>query len=147
MRLAILSLLHKKNDPGLLKNWRPISLLNVDCKIGAKALALRLRVVLAAPLNEDQTCSIPGRSIAENLMLLRDTFDYLKMKQIPLAIIKIDQEKTFDRVNWTFLLRVLAKMNFGPRFIHCIRTLYRNVYFQVSNNGFLSRPVALLRGV
>ena len=30
---GILSRLHKKNERELLKNWRPISLLCVDCKI------------------------------------------------------------------------------------------------------------------
>ena len=147
MRLAILSLLHKKNDPCNLKNWRPISLLNVDYKIGTKALASRLRGVLPFLLNEDQTCSVPGRSIAENLMLFRDIFDHCNIKNIPLAIIKIDQEKAFDRVNWSFLLKVLARMNFGPQFINFIRTLYTKVSFKVSNNGFLSRPANLSRGV
>ena len=46
MRLAIISLLYKKGDIELLKNWRPISLLNVDYKIGSKALANRLQLIL-----------------------------------------------------------------------------------------------------
>ena len=61
------------------------------------------------------------------------------MKRIPLVILKIDQEKAFDRVNWAFLLKVLTKMNFSP---HCIQ-----IGFKVSDNGFLSRPVALSTGV
>ena len=40
------SLLFKKGDPENLENWRPISLLNTDYKILAKALALRLQIVL-----------------------------------------------------------------------------------------------------
>ena len=93
MRVAILRLIHKKNYPHLLKKWRPISLLNVDYKIGAKALAIRLKSSLLLLLNEDQTFSVPGRSIFENLMLFRDVFDYCEMKDIPLAVVKIDQEK------------------------------------------------------
>ena len=136
MRLAILSLLHKKNDPCLLKNWRPISLLNVDYKIGTKALATRLGAVLPFLLNEDQTCSVPGRSIAENLMLFRDLFDFCTIKNTSLAIIKIDQEKAFDRVNWSFHLKILAKMNFGPQFIRTISTLYTNVFFRSQTTDF-----------
>ena len=47
----------------LLKNWRPISLLNVDYKICSKSIAYRLAKVLSSMINEDQTCSVPGRTI------------------------------------------------------------------------------------
>ena len=147
MRLAIASLIYKKNDVELIKNWRPISLLNVDCKIGSKVFATRLRRILPHILSSDQTCSVPGRSIFENLMLIRDTFDYCEMKNLPLALVKIDQEKAFDRVNWLFLEKVLEKMNFGPRFIHCIKTMYTEVSCKISNNGHLSRSITLQRGV
>ena len=93
MLLAIISLLYKKGDIELLKNWRPISLLNVDNKIGSKVLANRLQLILPSVLNNDQTCSVPGRSIFENLMLARDSIDYCQEKKLPLALIKIDQEK------------------------------------------------------
>jgi hypothetical protein len=43
-RPAVITLLDKGKDRRLLKNWRPISLLNVDHKIGTKALAERLQI-------------------------------------------------------------------------------------------------------
>ena len=62
---GILSLLFKKDDPLSLKNWRPISLLNLDYKIATKALSNRIRKVLQNILSEDQTCGVPGRSIVK----------------------------------------------------------------------------------
>ena len=147
MRLAIISLLYKKNDRQDLKNWRPISLLNVDYKIGTKALTMRLKKVLHLVLSNDQTCSVPNRSIFENLFLFRDVFAYTSMRNIPLALVKIDQEKAFDRVNWNFLDRVLLRMNFGPSFRSLIRTLYNGVSSKILNNGHFSKPVLLRRGV
>ena len=46
-----------------LSFWRPISLLNVDYKISAKAKANRLKCVMGSIIHSDQTCSIPGRSM------------------------------------------------------------------------------------
>ena len=49
-------LIPKRNkDKRLLKNWRPISLLNVDYKIMAKALATRLQKVISRVINSDQS--------------------------------------------------------------------------------------------
>ena len=40
---TIITLLEKKDkDKRKISNWRPISLINVDAKIGSKAIALRL---------------------------------------------------------------------------------------------------------
>ena len=53
----------KRGDMKCLKNWRPISLLNVDYKIFSKVITSRLSKVLSFIIHPDQTCSIPGHSI------------------------------------------------------------------------------------
>ena len=118
-RRGLLSLIFKKGEKKDLKNWRPISLLCVDYKIGMKAVAARLQKVLSSVLHEDQTCGVPERSIVSNL----DLIEYCSAKNLPLATISLDQEKAFDRVNWNFLERVLQKMNFGPEFRQWIRVI------------------------
>ena len=145
MRLAIISLIFKKGDRLLLKNWRPISLLNVNYKIGAKVLATRLKSVLPSLLNPDQTCNVPGRTIVDSLCLIRDSITYVNQKQIPLALIKIDQEKAFDCVNLAFLDSIFIKMNIGPTFRKFITSLYTEVMSCVLNNGHKSRAFFLER--
>ena len=45
-RRGIIKLIPKKDsDPSLIKNWRPITLLNSDYKIAAKAIANRIKKV------------------------------------------------------------------------------------------------------
>ena len=43
-RQAVITLIEKKErDKRLIKNWRPISLMNVDAKIASKAIATRMK--------------------------------------------------------------------------------------------------------
>ena len=81
MKSSVTRLVHKKDDRRNLKNWRPISLLNVDYKICSKTLPLRLKRVLGSVVNPDQTCSVPGRSISSNLALLRDTLHFIEKRR------------------------------------------------------------------
>ena len=121
MKTSVTRLVFKKGDKKNLKNWRPISLLNVDYKICSKALSIRLSKVLDMIVNPDQSCSVPGRSIASNLILLRDTLDYIEKTNEPAILVSLDQEKAFDRVNHTFLMNLLKHYGFGPSFQNWIR--------------------------
>ncbi|CAM2120224.1 unnamed protein product [Caretta caretta] len=69
-RRAVLALLLKKGDLHDLRNWRPVSLLSTDYKIVAKAISLRLGSVMADVIHPDQTYTVPGRSIFDNLFLV-----------------------------------------------------------------------------
>jgi exonuclease III len=71
-RRGLIIVLYKKDDRLETKNWRPISLLNVDYKIARRAISGRLLQVMSTIVGTDQTCSEPGRSISENLFLVRD---------------------------------------------------------------------------
>ena len=71
MKASMTRLIFKKRgDIKDLKNWRPISLLNVDYKICSKVITLRLSRVLHVVVDPDQTCSVPGRSISSNIFQL-----------------------------------------------------------------------------
>ena len=63
--LAIIKLLYKKGDRHNMKNWRPISLLNVDYKILSKTLAERIKCVLPEIIRTDQRGCIQGCFIGE----------------------------------------------------------------------------------
>ena len=103
-RRGVITLLFKKGDRTLLKNWRPmaISLLTTDYKVLTKALANRLQQVLPTMIHSDQTASIKGRTINENTGLLHDVLAYANETNTPLAFISVDQLKALDRVSCFF---------------------------------------------
>ena len=98
-RRGVISLSFKKGDHLDPKNWRPISLLNVDYKLAACLIAGRLLKVIHLVVNKDQTCRVPGQFIGENVALLRDVVYYSTSFDVPVAILSLDQEKAFDRVD------------------------------------------------
>ena len=55
-------------------NWRPLTLLGVDLKILAKAIFLRQQEVIERLVRVEQTCVAPGRSMSENLAIIRDLY-------------------------------------------------------------------------
>ena len=68
---------YKKDDRRLVKNWRPISLLNTDYKLASKVITERLKRVMQSIVHKDQTCGLVGRSIFSNLQLIRDMLDMI----------------------------------------------------------------------
>lgn len=146
-RLAVITLLYKKGEKADIKNWRPISLLNVDFKILSKCLANRLKKCMDTIVHQDQTCGIKGRTIFENIIFTQDAVFYANKHQKPLAVISVDQAKAFDRLNRTFLFRILKKFGFGDSFIHWIQTIYTDTHSQICTNGHVSEPFLLERGV
>ena len=121
-----------------MRNWRPISLLNVDYKIATRAICGRLLTVLSTIIGPDQTCGVGGRTISKNLFLIRDLLDHVERENLPLALLSLDQEKAFDRVDWGFLCRILHKFNFGPDFLRWVQLFYTNIESAVVINGWTS---------
>ena len=146
-RRGLITLVFKKGDRLNMANWRPITLLNVDYKIAARSIAGRLLKVIDRVVSPDQTCGVPGRYIGENVRLLQDAVAYANEQDLPLAILSLDQEKAFDRVEWSFLYNTLNRMGFGPSFVSWIRTFYTGPQSSVNVNGHLSNFFSLSRGV
>ena len=147
-RRGVISLIPKKNkDNLLLKNWRPISLLNTDYKIATKCIATRLEKVLPTLINSDQTGYVKNRFIGENIRLISDVIDAYEKRNLPGMLLFIDFEKAFDSLEWKYLFETIDAMNFGPMFQNWIHVFYSNISSCVVNNGFASNFFSLHRGV
>ena len=129
-----------------MKNWRPISLLNVVYKLASTVIANRIKIVLDSLIHEDQKGFIAGRFIGENIKLIYDILFETKQQQIPGLILSIDFEKAFDTVSWKFIDKVLTYFNFGPSIKSWIN-MFRNVSEScIIQNGFMSDFFKLKRG-
>ena len=91
---AIITLIEKKGKgKRLIKNWRPMSLINVDAKIISKVLAKRLEKVLPNLIHPNQNAFVKGRSIFDAIRTIDDIVDYTKRNSWSGILISIDFEK------------------------------------------------------
>ena len=146
-RQAIIKRIEKKErDKRLIKNWRPISLLNLDTKLLSKALANRMKDVLPSLVNENQIAYVKGRFISEGGRLILDIIESTDIFQKSGYLFTVDIEKAFDSVNRVFLIAVLEHFGFGQSFIKWIKIMLKNQESCVINGGKISKYFKLERG-
>ena len=129
-----------------MKNWRPISLLNIDFKIASAAIANRLKPILFSIISDTQKGFIKNRFMGETTRLLFDMMHYLEENGLEGLLLLVDFEKAFDSLEWDFLKNALKSFNFGPSFCKWVDTFYADSKSCVINNGHMSEFFNLERG-
>ena len=146
-RQAVIKLTEKEDrDKRLIKNWRPISLLNIDMKLITKVLATRLKKVLPSLISPNQTAYVENRFIGESGRLISDMLEITKTLKKEGFLITIDIEKAFDSVDHNFLLTSLDKYGFGEQFLSWIKTILKNQESCIINGGTTTKYFNLERG-
>ena len=117
-RQAIIKLIENKDrDKRYIKNWKPISLLNVDMKILSKALTKRLKEVLTCLISTQQTVYVQNRNIGESGRIIPDIIEIVNIGQMEGFLVTMDVGKAFDSLDQKFLISVLKYFGFGQNFI------------------------------
>ena len=129
-----------------IKNWRPISLLNVSYKLASAAIANRLKNVLNSIIAKTQTGFLQNRFIGECTRLIYDIMNNCENKNIDGLLMLIDFEKAFDSVSWKFLYKTLNFFNFGEDIISWIKVFNNDITAYIMQCGFLSEPFKIQRG-
>ena len=112
----------------------------------ARVLANRLQVVISDLIGPEQTFAVKGRSIQDNLHLIREVLEGIK-DDTESVLISLDQSKAFDRVDNRFLASVLETAGFKLEFRRWISMMYHNPQAVVQVNGRRSGVIAIERSV
>jgi len=107
LNFGTIILLPKCKDAIRIQQYRPICLLNVSFKIFTKVATNRISLVAHKVISPTQTTFRPGRNIMEGVVVLHETIHELHRKKKSAVIFKIDFEKAYDKVKWSFIQQTL----------------------------------------
>ena len=135
LNFGTIILLPKKKDAKVIQQYRPISLLNVSFKIYTKVATNRLSTVAQKIIRPTQTAFLPGRNIMEGAVILHETIHELHLKKQDGIIFKIDFEKAYDKVKWSFLHQTLRMKGFSQKWCSWVKQFIQggNVNIKVND--------------
>ncbi|RVW81060.1 Transposon TX1 uncharacterized 149 kDa protein [Vitis vinifera] len=118
-----------------LRDFRPISLVGSVYKLLAKVLANRLKSVMGEVISDSQQAFVHGRQILNAVLIANEALDSRLKDNAPGLLLKLDIEKTFDHVNWNFLIDVMSRMGFGHKWINWMKWCWSTATFSILING------------
>ena len=83
----------------------------------AKALENKLKRVLAKVISKLQNAFVEGKQILDAALVANEAIDSIVRNNRGALICKLDIEKAYDHVNWSFLCWVMEKMGFEAKWI------------------------------
>lgn len=87
-----------EKDPLVIKNWRPVSLLNINYKSLAQLYAKLLKNNLEEIISENQNSFMAKHCISSNVRLILDLMDYSDYINFNAQMVFCDFYKGFDSI-------------------------------------------------
>jgi hypothetical protein len=129
----------KVDNPSKVGNFMPLSLLNSSIKLITKAMANRLQVVILKLIHQNQYGFIKSRSIEDCRAW---SFEYMHIchkSKKEVVILKLNFEKTFDKIEHEVLLQVMEHKGFPSKWIRWVKDILSSGTSSVLLNGTLEK--------
>lgn len=109
----------------------------------------RLKPYIAEVINPYQAGFMPGRQTSENIILIQEVIRTLKSKQgrARYVTLKLDLEKAYDRLEWSFIQETPEFFQMPPTLINLIINMISSTQFHIMWNRTPLLEVVPSRGV
>ncbi|XP_035843839.1 uncharacterized protein LOC118490359 [Helianthus annuus] len=143
---SYITLIPKKGDPSVLGDFRLINLIGIISKVVSKVLANRLKLVIGKLVLESQTAFLSGRYILDGPLMVNGVLSWARRSGKEMFMFKIDFDKTYDNVNWEFLIAVMDHMGFPPVGCNWIHGVLMSARSSVWLTGILLSSLVARKG-
>ena len=144
---SFITLVPKIDDPLSLNDFRPIRLIGCQYKIIAKLLTTRLAKVVPTVVGEVQMAFIGGRQIIDGPLMVNEILSWAKLYKKRMIFLKVDFEKAFNYLNWSFLDCIMSQMGFSSLWRNRIRNCLNSANASVLFNGSPTLDFKLEKGL
>ena len=98
-------------------------------------------------IDERQTAFIKGRHILHGILILNEVVEEAKRSNKPAMIFKVDFEKAYDSVSWSFLDYMMSRLGFCQKWRNWISSCLQSATISVLINGSPSKEFSPTRGL
>ena len=130
-----ISLIPKVQGPKMLGNYRPISLCNSMYKVLTKIIVARLRPYLGKLISPFQMAFVLSKKGSNNVIIAQEIIHSLSKKKggVGYMVLNIDLEKAYDKIEWSFIRDMLARVNLPMDLqdiiMSCVSTVSTSILF------------------
>lgn len=115
LNFGTITLLPKGEDADRMQRFRPVCLMNDSLKILTKGVHFRLAEIADEIIDRTQTTFMKNRFIMEGILVMHEVLHEVNKKKMSGVLFKVDFEKAYDNINWSFLYNVMLKKGFSNK--------------------------------
>ncbi|OAY62569.1 LINE-1 retrotransposable element ORF2 protein [Ananas comosus] len=144
---SFVCLIPKKEGACHANDFRPICLMNGIQKIISKVLANRIATVLPTIISSSQSAFIKDRLLADSFVTASELLNWCAKSGKECVSIKVDFEKAYDNVRWSFLQSILRWLGFSEKWWKWIEQCICNAKLAILVNGEPTRWLKTRKGL
>jgi hypothetical protein len=146
---TLVCLIPKVAKPESMNQFRPIGLCNTLFKTITKILVFRLKPFLHDLVHPLQASFVPGRKASDNVIMVQEIVHSMitSRSKVGNLAIKIDLEKAYDRLEWSFIRHTLIFFKFPPPWVELIISCITTSSLSILVNGDRLEEFSPSRGI
>ncbi len=135
LNTSFIALIPKQELAQTPDRFRPIALCNVFYKIISKVVANRLKPLLPSLVSVEQYGYVEDRQILDNIIQAHEVVHSLTSNRKACMIMQFDIAKAYDKLNWTYIRKVLIAFGFDHSWVRWVMALVTSASFSILVNG------------
>ncbi|GAU30676.1 hypothetical protein TSUD_39000 [Trifolium subterraneum] len=98
-------------------------------------------------ISKSQSAFLPHRQILDGVVVLNEIIDLAKKRKDKCLLFKVDFERAYDTINWSFLERMMIKMGFAEGWLKWMRACIFQSFMFVLVNGSPTKDFDVSKGL